>query len=494
MARAGSSFWRKLLKIVIVLVVLALAFSGFSVYRALTDRPTIAHDYHAAIEDMVASRQPVEGENGWPLMIAMLEHLGDLQATLEQRAVGAEEEGRLPNDWPADQVDFWAFIDPDAPEAVRELARESMKDAREQGLFEQSARVAQAPRFVRPMDQGGPVINMLLPNLGSARNMARFQVARARIALEEGDPAQFVVAMEETLALGRALSHQATLIDHLVGIAIHALVLGEIRRQMMTGALDAEEIAGLLEAIDRQPLGPLGIAIEGERMNVLDVIQRTYTDDGNGGGRFLPAEFAALSASMGAATGASLGGLASSPIANVAGTLFPSRRQMTETVDTFYFGIIDLSELPHHRREDAPFDPGAFVDWRDWRYVLLQTMVPAFNRTLQSQSQIQLSRAGTRLMLAIELHRARHGALPESLQELVPGELAEIPADPYSPDGLVYRRVEPEDDEHGRDYLLYSVGADRTDDGGTDGGGLHVAANPVNGIGFDAVINEPEER
>jgi len=140
MARAGSSFWRKLLKIVIVLVVLALAFSGFSVYRALTDRPTIAHDYHAAIEDMVASRQPVEGENGWPLMIAMLEHLGDLEATLEQRAVGAEEEGRLPNDWPADQVGFWAFIDPDAPEAVRELARESMKDAREQGLFEQSAR------------------------------------------------------------------------------------------------------------------------------------------------------------------------------------------------------------------------------------------------------------------------------------------------------------------------------------------------------------------
>ena len=63
--------------------------------------------------------------------------------------------------------------------------------------------------------------------------------------------------------------------------------------------------------------------------------------------------------------------------------------------------------------------------------------------------------------LALELHRARHGRYPELLQALVPGELAELLPDPFSGEPLVYR-LEPDGT-----YVLYSVGSDLFDDGGS---------------------------
>ena len=64
-----------------------------------------------------------------------------------------------------------------------------------------------------------------------------------------------------------------------------------------------------------------------------------------------------------------------------------------------------------------------------------------------------------------------------------------IPADPYSAEGFVYRPVA--NDPLGRDFLLYSVGADGQDDGGkSDPYGPHQALTP-GGVGLDAVFNAP---
>jgi len=63
--------------------------------------------------------------------------------------------------------------------------------------------------------------------------------------------------------------------------------------------------------------------------------------------------------------------------------------------------------------------------------------------------------------LAIRAYRLEKGANPERLEELVPEYLARVPIDPYSDSGapLVYRRTNGE-------YLLYSLGPNREDDGG----------------------------
>ncbi len=61
--------------------------------------------------------------------------------------------------------------------------------------------------------------------------------------------------------------------------------------------------------------------------------------------------------------------------------------------------------------------------------------------------------------LALAAYRADHGSLPEKLAELCPKFLAEIPRDVFGDGPLQYRRSEGK-------FLLYSVGANRHDDGG----------------------------
>ena len=61
--------------------------------------------------------------------------------------------------------------------------------------------------------------------------------------------------------------------------------------------------------------------------------------------------------------------------------------------------------------------------------------------------------------IAVELYRRAEGKLPQRLDDLVPDFLPQVPADPF--DGQPLRYVVREEE-----YLVYSVGTDRVDNGG----------------------------
>ena len=72
----------------------------------------------------------------------------------------------------------------------------------------------------------------------------------------------------------------------------------------------------------------------------------------------------------------------------------------------------------------------------------------------------QAKRAGTLIALALESHRLQHGHYPVTLHGLVPEYLPALPVDPITGGPLHYLL------DRGRP-LVYSVGCDRDDDGGT---------------------------
>jgi len=74
-----------------------------------------------------------------------------------------------------------------------------------------------------------------------------------------------------------------------------------------------------------------------------------------------------------------------------------------------------------------------------------------------AQRQTALDQA--RVACALERHRLRHKAYPESLADLAPELLDGIPVDVPAGGRLKYRR-------EGKGYLLYSLGSDGKDDGG----------------------------
>lgn len=75
---------------------------------------------------------------------------------------------------------------------------------------------------------------------------------------------------------------------------------------------------------------------------------------------------------------------------------------------------------------------------------------------------------------AIEVYRLDHGGLPSNLQELLPDYLTAIPDDPFGNESLLF--VSSEDG-----YAVYSVGRDRTDDGGV---GIYKSISGARDLGI----------
>jgi len=61
--------------------------------------------------------------------------------------------------------------------------------------------------------------------------------------------------------------------------------------------------------------------------------------------------------------------------------------------------------------------------------------------------------------VAVERYRLGHGFWPDRLDDLVPRNLSRIPTDPFDGQPLRYKRLDD-------GVVIYSIGADRKDDGG----------------------------
>jgi hypothetical protein len=89
--------------------------------------------------------------------------------------------------------------------------------------------------------------------------------------------------------------------------------------------------------------------------------------------------------------------------------------------------------------------------------------------------------------LALRIWKSEHGDWPESLEALVPSILPAIPLDPFAGDGqsLRYSRTDGS-------YLLYSVGANGTDEGGVRPERTAIGRNQFTGDLRLDILYEPE--
>ena len=84
---------------------------------------------------------------------------------------------------------------------------------------------------------------------------------------------------------------------------------------------------------------------------------------------------------------------------------------------------------------------------------------PSYDATVRKEVAVQMRARAAQAALAAEQYRLANGRWPDSLDQLVPGLLAEVPEDAFSDGQVIYRRT-----EHG--IAVYSVGPDGGDDGG----------------------------
>lgn len=482
--------------IVLLSIALLAVWIGVEVFRALTAEPGSAIDYGAQAIELSETHQPA-GRDGWELLLEAIGREDVVSATYRQAVL--PEEGNE-----AAFIDYtllYAFdptaegYKPHGPELTRRKTAMALEDVRKSGAFDKLAELAAAPRAVRPR-QPGRMIEWLLPELGKCRNFARMNAARMYLATQGADARELIAAYEQSLALGRVCAAQPFLIDHLVGVAIVSLANTQLRYSLMERRWDAPTLNGILDAMDRQlPLPPVTLAIKGERLSTLDTIQWTHTDDGRGDGRLIVSEYRTLTMMGGEPPQIAGYTLPDTRLVNLFGVLYAGKAATTRKAEEFYEQSLVHAQTPAWRWGALASDPDQFAENLSHRYSLLRNITPSIGKAVQSRATSDLEAAGTRLMLAIELFRTEHGRHPEALSELVPSILPEMPRDPFTGGEFGYKRRGPDaDPADPREYILYSWGADMTDNGGlANPTNPHTALRP-NGQGTDYVINQPRPR
>ncbi|MBX3404358.1 MAG: hypothetical protein KF699_13185 [Phycisphaeraceae bacterium] len=473
------------LRVVLFTLLLLLAWAAYFLYSIMYAPVKVTTDYGRKAHEHVRARQsmPADAPSNWEVFELIAQKIDAAREAVQARNPDAPLEGFDPT------YIFRPEAQPtgDIPrELCERIAREWLDEFRALGGFADLDALSGTPYAARP-SQDGAVIGFLFMDLGKARAATRMNAARMFIASQMGDDADRLSAFEQSLAMGRILSAQMSLIEHLVGVAIHAVVQGELRTEIVEGTVSPVAAAALLEAMQRQRLSPLSATIDSERYFTLDTIQRTFSDTGNGNGRFMPTAAAELGGDFLPVPGS--GRIGNYRVFNLAGLLHPDRKSTEQLANSIFDRMMQLADLPRDQRLasgiSANFD-GEITGNR-----VLEILMPALGRTMQSRDQYACERDAMRLMLALEVYRGRHGAYPESLGALAPDILPSIPLDAVSGTEFGYRRFEAPD-EHGRGYLLYSFTNDGEDNGGFMGDRPPHSAFLTGGqSGLDFVFNQP---
>ncbi|MFI4916101.1 MAG: hypothetical protein ACIAS6_06295 [Phycisphaerales bacterium JB060] len=452
---------KKLLVAIAVVLILAIALVTVEAFAGAAARPTIATDYSRLMHDAALERQRARlgpgarhPQNRRPAIESMQE---DVRAAtdwqLERAHELAEPEQALEHQREAYYSNPWRYISLDLVypvpdegtaeqfERARGHAIDALGEWERRGVFDRSAElVGLGPIARAPAD--GPLMEHILPHLGVGRQLGRAQAARARLAAEAGDLQTLYSALEETYVLGRQIAGQGTLIDWLVGTALQALgqamlldnlLLYPVQDDAWLARVDAMVRR---EAVDRFP--PLADALAGERLFAADFIQRCYTDDGKGGGRFIPLLYAQQ---MGQTPEpwTTLTPFGDSKLSNIHGRLFMDRRAVDAWLDRSHELLGAASTATGRDALDADEALARhFVASDTWRNPAT-AIRPSYASTLQTDRQRRIQAAGTRVVLAIERHRLRYGDIPASLDDL--GDLLPDPlgTDPFTSQPWDYR-------------------------------------------------------
>jgi peroxiredoxin/outer membrane lipoprotein-sorting protein len=204
--------------------------------------------------------------------------------------------------------------------------------------------------------------------------------------------------------------------------------------------------------------------MEGERMFFQDVVQRTFTDGGPGGGHLIPGRWSNYA--DGSWIDKSEDTLLS-PFYTAVSMVHAGRDATEAKAKELYdlqSKIARMTPYQRHASDIKTPDEMLFSESEyKYRYFLIRILLPASARASEIAYRGKMHHEAVLTILALERWRLEKDHYPVSLNDLkAAGLLRELPADPYSDKSLVYKRM-------GDDCILYSVGPNFKDDDGQVG-------------------------
>ncbi|MFN4034279.1 MAG: hypothetical protein ACK4ME_11810 [Fimbriimonadales bacterium] len=270
----------------------------------------------------------------------------------------------------------------------------------------------------------------LMPELAQFRRIARAEAFLIRESLQRKRYADALERVERLNRFAEQVRTDGTLIHYLVGTAIHAIALDPLRETLPTlqDRAALERLVALAQRYETRR-APLWRAATQERifiLSVYDQLAKGKTD---------------LNALTGDSSSSRISyGPLIRPLVNLA---LSEYHQMMDSV------IAELKK-PMHQRDRKTLE-------QEPRQLLNAILYPVFMRTNEKEIAESAMMRLAGCTAAIRLYKQRTGKYPQSLEALGLGEMV---IDPFTGEPFRYR-VDPK-----RGFLLYSVGENRTDDGG----------------------------
>ncbi len=303
---------------------------------------------------------------------------------------------------------------------------------------------------------------MELANFWPIRHLAQVLVSDAYLAIESHDPERFCDDLEAMFGMVKHLTEVPMHYNGLLGIEIREEVYGVISDVMATNpsVLHESQLKRLLQLINQDAEHQL-VTVEGDRLMILDYMQRIYTDNGRGDGHITPEGICLLDSDWDWEPTYTytwvdrLGHASKVPIEAV---LVVSRKEINHKIEDLFDTAESALYVPMWQMHESDVKREIW-NWSrsDWRRYRPLHLIGDYTRARESITLCTAKYEGIKTAIAIEQYRRDHGVWPDSLGELLGEYLDHLPVDPMTGEPARYRVI---DDRP----VIYAVGEDGDDD------------------------------
>lgn len=311
------------------------------------------------------------------------------------------------------------------------------------------------------------MIGVLLPELSHMRALAKLLTFDAHTAAAAGDAARAARDIETMLGIARHAGDRPVIISGLVQISIYHLALNtaaqiiDSRPELFTDA----QLRSLAHRVAADDATEMHRALQGERWMFEDMVQRVYSDDGNGNGNLTYEGLRALMTFTSLSDTSEDMIVGPAPLGPITAALVADRASLmskyTEYMDKLERrATTPMWEYDTHPRVSDEVEQLAASPIDRVRYFPIVTLMPALDRAAEAGQRVAQTRDAVLTGIALELYRRSQGTYPDSLDQLTPAFLPGLPPDRFTGKPIAYAVTDGQP-------RLWSVGADRDDDGGT---------------------------
>ena len=314
-------------------------------------------------------------------------------------------------------------------------------------------------------------VGILLPHFSAFHSMARALIVDSRLAATQSDSDRIITNIDTTFGIARQLYNEPFLVASFISKAIFEIGVMHIEELTTDNPelFSPDQLKHLQQSIAKFEI-PTQWDFAADRDVTQDMLQRIYSDDGNGDGRLTSVGLEILTvmkiwtneADANDPQRSSVPWQQQTPAAR---TFFgpalmltsPTRKEANDSIER-YFNIAEESFTANYWEEDyADMEASADENVDDE----LSGIYPTFHRVRNSlNSALATKNAGLIAVAAIRFRNANE-AWPQTLDDLVGEYLDEKPVDPVTGKPLKFKMA---DDA----IVVYSVGIDLDDDEGTN--------------------------